>query len=144
MPIERACIDCVGKTVFVEPQHGYGWQRYDAVSPAPGKNIDAPPPFSARITEFISEGNELVGGFGVIVEPDSQLDGYSLAFFARVDDDVVNFTDELATYNICISPFKPTVVAKPGLRLLHPDVTRGQGTPCFRGYCAITLSKTSS
>jgi len=144
MPIEKTCLDWTGKTIFIFPESGYGWQKINTTAPPPYPHtpgIQAPPSFHVRVKEFIYEGNEIAGSFGIIEEPNHEFNGFWTAFFARTDDVFLNFTTNVGPYNILIAPDKPRMTMKPGLRAMHPDSVAADGIPRMRGYAIIALSE---
>ena len=144
MPIEKTCLEWTGKTISVFPEYGYGWQKINTTAPPPypyTPGIQGPSPFHVRVKEFIYEGNEIAGAFGIIEEPNHEFNGFWTAFFGRTDDAFFNFTTNIGTYNILIAPGKPRMTMKPGLRVLHPDAVEVDGVPRLRGYAEIALSE---
>ena len=144
MPLEKTCLDRTGKTVFVCPVNGYGWQKINTAAPPPypyTPGVQVPPPFHVRIKEFIYEGNEIAGTFGIVEETNHEFNEFWIAFFARTDDVVFDFTTKIGLYNIVITPNKPRMSMKPGLRPLHPDAIEVDGIPRLRGYGEIALSE---
>ena len=144
MPIERTCLDLIGKTILVFPEYGYGWQKINTTAPPPYPHtpgIQVPSPFHVRVKEIIYEGNEIAGSFAIIEEPNHEFNGFWTAFFARTDDVFLNFTTNVGPFNIIIAPNKPRMNMKPGLRPLHPDAIEVEGIPRLRGYADIALSE---
>jgi hypothetical protein len=143
MPIERTCLDWAGKTIFVFPVQGYGWQKINTTAPPPYPHtpgIQVPLSFHVRVKEFVYEENQIAGAFGIIEEPNHEFNGFWIAFFARTDDVLLNFTTNVGPYNILIAPDKPRMTMKPGLRALHPNSVEANGIPRLRGYAEIALS----
>jgi hypothetical protein len=144
MPIEATCLDWIGKMIFVFPEHGYGWQKINTTATPPypyTPGIQVPPPFVVRLKEFIYEDNQIAGAFGIIEQPNHEFNGFWAAFFARAGGVLLNFTTNVGLYNILITPDKPRITVKPGLRVMHPESIIADGIPRLRGYAEIALSE---
>jgi hypothetical protein len=143
MPMDETCLEWIEKTVSVFPKWGYGWHLIDNITVVPSTppaHIKPPAIFHVRIKEFVNEDNKIAGGFGKIEEPNHEFDGFWIAFFARTDDVLLNFTTNVGPYNILIAPDKPQMTLKPGLRALHPNASVAYGFPRLTGYGEIGFS----
>jgi hypothetical protein len=98
----------IGKTLRVQPVHGYGWSEHRATGAGyTHTSIQVPLPFALRLIRLWSyEGDARRGGVGRVESPGHPLD--TLVTFSTRHEGLFNFTDKVGHYNIDMSSIEPT------------------------------------
>ena len=99
----------LGKTLSVDPFHGYGWtEAYAEREEFSHRDIPPPASFVIRLERLWgNKDDSRRGGVGRVESPGHPLDGMWLVFSTR-HEGVYNFTDRLGDYNTDLSSVEPT------------------------------------
>lgn len=142
MPIEDSSTRYLNALVLVWPIVGFGWSRIDPSAPSdqPGVAIDPPALFHARLLEFHNAAGKLVGGIGIIEEPQHLLDKQWVAFCIRDrGTDTYNLTTNPGKYNVRVGKSKPVI--KIDLEVPMPQWMGFEGSSAVSGFGFIAESE---
>lgn len=139
MPLTEECKDYIGRKLIVVPYYGYGWGRPDLGGPCPDpRDSIGPSQFHVCLDELAYCLNTIMGGGGIIVEPNHQFDNHWCGFYLR-NPDQCNFTTQLGDYMVWISQTKLQVQPAPD-KALYEWVSFNRASPCLCGYGQVTES----
>jgi hypothetical protein len=141
MPFIDTCKQYVGRSLFVLPYYGHGWNRKDIKAPSKTRlDMLGPLPFWLHVDEFIPCGGQLMGICGAIDEPKHELNGYWCCCLLR-NVDGSDFTNYPGEYMVWIAKMRLPISPAPyPEKALYEWVTFDKSEYCLCGYGTVAES----